>query len=177
MYLHCNFEWTKIIYIYSKRDNSNTVMEYLCHKCSTCRKHFSVLSSFMTYHRIYNKINTTGTTSGAGTAYHSGALGFTTGFSGVRVTQSLVLCVHFVDRYLSFCTFAFGHCVVRSSSIYGFWLPPFGIFKLLQHKIWKSWKFGLFHKSNQFYCWKLKHKLFFSHLIGITCTWYIKTWV
>jgi hypothetical protein len=50
-------------------------------------------------------------------------------FSGVRVTQSLVLCVCFVDRCLSFCTFSFGHCVVRSS-IYGFWLPPFGIFKL-----------------------------------------------
>jgi hypothetical protein len=31
---------------------------------------------------------------------------------------------------LSFCTFSFGHCVVCSSSIYGFWLPPFGIFKL-----------------------------------------------
>ena len=27
-------------------------------------------------------------------------------------------------------TFSFGHCVVCSSSIYGFWLPPFGIFKL-----------------------------------------------
>jgi hypothetical protein len=34
-----------------------TVMEYLCHKwpriCSTC-KHFRVLSSFMTYHRLCN---------------------------------------------------------------------------------------------------------------------------
>jgi hypothetical protein len=44
-------------------------------------------------------------------------------FSGVRVTQSLVLCVCFVDRCLSFCPFAFGHCVVCSSSIDGFWLP------------------------------------------------------
>jgi len=64
-------------------------------------------------------------------------------FSGVRVTRSLVLCVSFVDRCLSFCTFSFGHCVVCSSSfghcvvcsssfgrcvvcsssIYGFWLP------------------------------------------------------
>ena len=43
--------------------------------------------------------------------------------SGVRVTQSLVLCVCFVDRCLSFCPFAFGHCVVCSSSIDGFWLP------------------------------------------------------
>jgi hypothetical protein len=40
-------------------------------------------------------------------------------FSGVRVTRSLVLCVCFVDRCLSFCTFSFGHCVV-CSSIYGF---------------------------------------------------------
>ena len=44
-------------------------------------------------------------------------------FSGVRVTRSLVLYVCFVDRCLSFCTFSFGHCVVCSSSIYGFWLP------------------------------------------------------
>jgi hypothetical protein len=59
-------------------------------------------------------------------------------FSGVRVTRSLVLYVCFVDRCLSFCTFSFGHCVVCSSLIYGFWLPlwylrymdsdyPFGI--------------------------------------------------
>ena len=41
-------------------------------------------------------------------------------FSGVRVTRSLVLCVCFVDRCLFFCTFSFGHCVVFSSSIYGF---------------------------------------------------------
>ena len=34
-------------------------------------------------------------------------------FSGVRVTRSLVLCICFVDRCLSFCP----------SSIYGFWLP------------------------------------------------------
>ena len=41
-------------------------------------------------------------------------------FSGVRVNQSLVLCVCFIDRCLSFCTFSFGHCDVCSSSIYGF---------------------------------------------------------
>jgi hypothetical protein len=42
--------------------------------------------------------------------------------SGVRVTRSLVLYVCFVDRCLFFCTF-FGHCVVCSSAIHGFWLP------------------------------------------------------
>ena len=41
-------------------------------------------------------------------------------FSGVRCTGFSVLCVCFVDRCLSFCTFSFDHCVVCSSSIYGF---------------------------------------------------------
>jgi hypothetical protein len=44
-------------------------------------------------------------------------------FSGVRVTWSLVLCLRFVDRCLSFCPFTFGHCVVCPSTIYGFFLP------------------------------------------------------
>ena len=39
-----------------------------------------VLSSFMTYHRVCTYINTTGATSGAGTAYPSGAPEFTPGF-------------------------------------------------------------------------------------------------
>jgi hypothetical protein len=94
----------------------------------TCHKHLPVLSSFMTYHRVCNKINTTGATSGAGTAYPSGAPEFISVFSGVvRVNRSLVLCVCFVDRCLSFCTFSLCHCVV-CSSIYRFWLSD--IFKL-----------------------------------------------
>ena len=52
-----------------------------------------------------------------GTAYNFEAPEFTPGFSGVRVTLSLVLCVCFVDHCLSFCTFSFGRCVVCSSSI------------------------------------------------------------
>jgi hypothetical protein len=56
-------------------------------------------------------------------------------FSGVRVTRSLVLCVCFVDRCLSFCTFSFGHCVVCSSSIYGFWLPLWYLQTLLINKL------------------------------------------
>ena len=39
-----------------------------------------VLSSFMTYHRICNQINTTSTTSGAGTVYLSRAPKFSPGF-------------------------------------------------------------------------------------------------
>jgi len=48
-----------------------------------------------------------GTTSGAGTAHPSGASEFNSGFSGVRVTHSLALCVCFVDRCLSFCPFSY----------------------------------------------------------------------
>jgi hypothetical protein len=53
-------------------------------------------------------------------------------FSGVRVTRSLVLYVCFVDHCLSFCTFSFGHCVVCSSSIYGFWLTLWYLQALLK---------------------------------------------
>jgi hypothetical protein len=59
-------------------------------------------------------------TNGAGTAQPSEGTEFTPVFSGVRFTQSLVLCVCFVDHCLSFCTFSFGHCVVCSSLIYRF---------------------------------------------------------
>ena len=59
----------------------------------------------MTYHWICNKINTMGATSRAETVYPSVAPEFTPVLTGVRVTVDLVLCVFFVDRCLSFCTF------------------------------------------------------------------------
>ena len=49
-------------------------------------------------------------------------LRFPTVFSWFRVTRSFALCVCFVDRCLSFCTFSLGQCAF-CSSIYGFWLP------------------------------------------------------
>ena len=61
----------------------------------------------------------TGATSGAGTAYPSGAPEFTPCFQWGSCLQ-FYLCVCFVDRCLSFCPFSFGHCVVCPSSIYGF---------------------------------------------------------
>ena len=56
---------------------------------------------------------------------------FTHVFSAVRVFLFLVLCVCFVDRCLSFGPFSFGHCVVCSSSIYGFWFPIWNLQTLL----------------------------------------------
>jgi hypothetical protein len=79
-----------------------------------------------------------GVISGAGTVYPAGAPEFTPGFLGVCVTRSLVLYECFPDRYLSFCTFSFGHCVVCSSSIYGFWLPLWYLQTLLMFMMFLS---------------------------------------
>ena len=87
-------------------------------------------------------------------AYPSGAPEFTPAFSGVRVTRAVVLCVCFVDRCLSFCTFSFGHCVVCSSSIYGFWLPLWYLQTLLV--------------LLYFFCWPLCCLFFFDIRILIT---------
>jgi hypothetical protein len=39
-------------------------------------------------------------------------------FSWVRVAQSLVFCVEFIDHYLFFFSFYFGHCIICHSFIY-----------------------------------------------------------
>ena len=95
-------------------------------------------------------------------------------FSGVRVTRSLVSYVCFVDRCLPFCPFYFGHCVVCSSSIYGFWLFPLGIFKLFLH-------YDLF--SNVFITVKCRNLCFQScsfiipdGLLIIEDSWHIYIW-
>ena len=99
-----------------------TVMEYLCHKwpriCSTCRKHFPVLITELVT-RLTRWVSLVEQELLILPEHPSAP----PVFSGVRVTRSLVLYICFADHCLSFCTFSFGHCVVCSSSIYGFWLP------------------------------------------------------
>ena len=60
-------------------------------------------------------------------------------FSVVRVTPSLVLCVMFIERCLSVCSFPFGHCVVCPSSICGFWLPLWYLQTLLVFYAQVAW--------------------------------------
>ena len=97
------------------------VMEYLCHKwpriCSTSRSfpHSWLITGFVVI--LTRRVPLVENLSSPPV------------FSEVRVTRFLVLCVCFVDRCLSLRPFSFGHCVVCPSSIYGFWLPPFGFFK------------------------------------------------
>jgi len=63
-------------------------------------------------------------------------------FSGVRVTQSLVLWGVFCTS-LFCCPFCFGHLIVCPSSIYGFWLPLWYLqFKLFFQLF--SWREPLF---------------------------------
>jgi hypothetical protein len=51
-------------------------------------------------------------------------------FSEICVTRSLMLCVCFVDRCLSFCPFCFGHCVQIVLLRFTDSDYPFGIFQL-----------------------------------------------
>ena len=69
-----------------------TVTEYLSQMWWICRYENPVLFSFMTYHPVCNKQNTTGATSRSGIAYPSGA---SIALCGVRVAPSLVFCVVF----------------------------------------------------------------------------------
>ena len=98
----------------------------------------------MSRHRVCNC--TMGVTSGEGTAYPSGAPEFTPSFSGTRFTRSYVLCVCFVDHYLSFCPLSFGHCVVCPASIYRFFLPLWYLQTLLRIRFlsWQAFFFFLF---------------------------------
>ena len=84
-------------------------MEYLCHTwpriCSTCRTHFPVLSLFMTYHRFVTRLTRRVWQAEQELLTLPENLSLPLIFSEVRVTQYLVLCVCFVDRYLSYCPF------------------------------------------------------------------------
>ena len=67
--------------------------------------------------------------------------------SGVRVTWSLVLYVCLVDRCLSLFLFSFCHCVVCSSSIYGFWLTLW----YLQMFSYSDWRIPVIYED----AWKV----------------------
>ena len=82
-----------------------------------------IMSPFMTYHRVYNRSNTTGATSGAGTAYLSRANAFAPGFNGVPVALLLNVYGVFCGSFLSFFFWTWGRrgrdrMVVRFTTTY-----------------------------------------------------------
>ena len=116
-----------------------------CHKwpriCSTCRKHFLFVSSFMTWFvtRLARRVPLVE----QGLLIFPEQLSSPPVFSGVRVTRSLVLCVCFVDRCLSFCTIfvaiVFSVLPRYTDSDY-----TFGIFKL-SHIFAEIFAWSIFH--------------------------------
>ena len=94
--------------------------------CSLCRKHFSVLYILKTYHRVSSQINTTGATSGLGTAHVTRAHEFTPGFQWSSC--------HSIFRFM--CMFCkslfvlFPLAIVMSALRFTDSDYPFGIFKL-----------------------------------------------
>ena len=67
----------------------------------------------MIFHRVYNKINTMGATSGAGTAYRKGTHEFTPWFLWGRLLN-LVSCVAFLEIII--CPLSIGHNLVCLST-------------------------------------------------------------
>ena len=122
--------------IYRRLHDLVDCMEYLCHKCpQICRKHSPVISSFRTYHRFETRLTRRVSLVEQDLPTLLEQLNSSPVFSGVLINRTLFLYVCFVDRYLSFCAFSFGHCVVCSSPIYGFGLL-FGIFRPFFHLIY-----------------------------------------
>ena len=112
---------------------------------STCRMHCSVISSSMTYRRVYDWSNTTGATSGAGTAYPSWTPGFIPSFRGIRVTRSLVLCVMFYRSLFVHLPFLFWPLYCLSLDLRILITPlvsstflPSSIIQLLSTSAWKG---------------------------------------
>jgi len=85
----------KFIETDAKQNRYPKHMFMTAHSTSFVTSQNPILSSFMTYHRICNKSNTTGATLGAGTAYPSVEPEFTPVFSVIRVSLSLNFCVVF----------------------------------------------------------------------------------
>jgi len=84
-------------------------------------------------------------------------------FSGVRVTRSLVLCVCFVDRCLSFCPFVL-FCLVIVLSVLLLFTDsdyPFGIFKIFSYM--------LVHVTNQIIKTEYSCRLFPLFVLSCVC--------
>ena len=82
--------------------------------CSIFRIHYPVLFSFMTYHCVCNRINTTAATCGARNVYPSWAPEFTSVF-GFLCNALLIIGYP--------CLFSFSYCIVCTSLIYRFCVP------------------------------------------------------
>jgi hypothetical protein len=95
-------------------------------------------------------------------------------FSGIRVAWILVLCLCFVDRCLSFCTFSFGYCVPHKTS---FTPPRFVEVPVLKQESERSCicvrgiYFASFYHFSNFIFWKCGIFAIFHFSINILITY------
>jgi len=100
----------------------------MCHQwpriCYVCRNHNPVLTSFMTYHRVYSKSYATGATCEVDTNLLSFWSTWVESqfYRGSCCSIFSFLCSALQISVCPFFLFSFCHCVV-CPSIYGFWLP------------------------------------------------------
>ena len=113
--------------------------------CSTCRKYFPVLSSYMTSRRVCNQSNQTAAPSGAGTAFSSGVPEFTRGFQwgscySIFSFLCIVLQIVVSPSVIFLLTIVLSDLLRLMDSDY-----PFGILKL--YLVPKRFDVGRFHCS------------------------------
>ena len=97
-------------------------------------------------------------------------------FSGIRVARSLVLYVCFVDRCLFSCPFSFGHCVVCSSSIYGFWIPLWCLQALLPEESYRWSSDLLYHVFTAIFVVCIDVLILVFTLLCISYSFYENSW-
>ena len=115
---------------------------------TTCHKHFPVISSCMTCHRVCNQINTTGATSGAVTVYPSGAHEFTPGFQWGSCYSIFSFMRMFCRSLFVLLTIVLSVLLRYTDSDF-----PFGIFKLFLmsiHRIDNNFLMLSAHSDNNF---------------------------
>ena len=98
------------------------------YRISESQRTNSVLFSFMNYHRVCNKSNTTGGTSGAGTAYPSWAPEFTPGFQWGSFCSIYYFCVVFCRSLFVLFRLAIMLSVTSSSSSSSSSSPQWNVF-------------------------------------------------
>ena len=91
----------------------------------------SIFSSGLSTSQQHNQINTTGVTSGAGPAFPSREPEFTPGFQWGSCYSIFRFICMFCRALFVLLYFFLSHCVVCSSTIYGFIDYPFGICQTL----------------------------------------------
>jgi hypothetical protein len=93
------------------------------------------------------------------------------------VIRSVVLCVCFVDLYLSFCPFSFSNYVVCPSLNYGFWLPLLNLKPLLKKVEFQDGFGSKGTRDDSPYCTVPEAIKFYNAIGGYVCHVILKIYI